>query len=149
MVDRLLPVGAERVSPPCIRNLLGRHGSKERRHVARVDKALKLSRMHPRTVDGEIDAARGTTWAGPVCLSPDEFVYVYQLIENYILHPTIIGKAAEISSFTVLARLLAFRGALRLDRRDHRRANRRGTAASASYDQRPDGPSGPLRWRSR
>jgi predicted PurR-regulated permease PerM len=36
---------------------------------------------------------------------------VYQQIENYILQPTIIGKAAQVSSFTVLASVLAF-GAL-------------------------------------
>jgi predicted PurR-regulated permease PerM len=36
---------------------------------------------------------------------------VYQLIENYILQPTIVGKAAEVSGFTVLASVLAF-GAL-------------------------------------
>jgi predicted PurR-regulated permease PerM len=35
---------------------------------------------------------------------------VYQ-IENYVLQPTIIGKAARISGFTVLASVLAF-GAL-------------------------------------
>ena len=33
---------------------------------------------------------------------------VYQQIENYVLQPTIIGKAAQISSFTVLASVLAF-----------------------------------------
>jgi predicted PurR-regulated permease PerM len=36
---------------------------------------------------------------------------VYQQIENYILQPTIIGKAAELSGFTVLTSVLAF-GAL-------------------------------------
>ena len=36
---------------------------------------------------------------------------VYQQIENYILQPTIIGKAAEVSGFTVLTSVLAF-GAL-------------------------------------
>ena len=36
---------------------------------------------------------------------------VYQQIENYILQPTIIGKAAEVSGFTVLSSVLAF-GAL-------------------------------------
>jgi hypothetical protein len=36
---------------------------------------------------------------------------VYQQIENYILQPTIIGKAAKVSGFTVLARVLVF-GAL-------------------------------------
>jgi predicted PurR-regulated permease PerM len=36
---------------------------------------------------------------------------VYQQVENYILQPTIIGKAAKISGFTVLASVLAF-GAL-------------------------------------
>jgi predicted PurR-regulated permease PerM len=36
---------------------------------------------------------------------------VYQQIENYILQPTIIGKAARISGFTVLVSVLAF-GAL-------------------------------------
>jgi predicted PurR-regulated permease PerM len=38
-------------------------------------------------------------------------IVVYQLLENYILQPTIIGKAAKISGFTVLASVLAF-GAL-------------------------------------
>ena len=38
-------------------------------------------------------------------------IAVYQLIENYVLQPTIIGKAAEVSGFTVLASVLAF-GAL-------------------------------------
>jgi predicted PurR-regulated permease PerM len=38
-------------------------------------------------------------------------ILVYQQIENYILQPTIIGKAAKISGFTVLASVLAF-GAL-------------------------------------
>ncbi|MDP9259783.1 MAG: AI-2E family transporter [Actinomycetota bacterium] len=38
-------------------------------------------------------------------------IVVYQQIENYILQPTIIGKAAKISGFTVLASVLAF-GAL-------------------------------------
>ena len=36
---------------------------------------------------------------------------VYQLIENYVLQPTIVGRAAEVSGFTVLASVLAF-GAL-------------------------------------
>jgi predicted PurR-regulated permease PerM len=36
---------------------------------------------------------------------------VYQQIENYILQPTIIGKAARISGLTVLAGVLVF-GAL-------------------------------------
>jgi predicted PurR-regulated permease PerM len=36
---------------------------------------------------------------------------VYQQIENYILQPTIIGKAAEEAGFTVLSSVLAF-GAL-------------------------------------
>ena len=36
---------------------------------------------------------------------------VYQQIENYVLQPTIIGKAARVSAFTVLTSVLAF-GAL-------------------------------------
>jgi predicted PurR-regulated permease PerM len=36
---------------------------------------------------------------------------VYQQIENYILQPTIIGRAAQVSGFTVLTSVLAF-GAL-------------------------------------
>ena len=36
---------------------------------------------------------------------------VYQHVENYVLQPTIIGKAASVSGFTVLASVLAF-GAL-------------------------------------
>ena len=38
-------------------------------------------------------------------------IVVYQQIENYLLQPTIIGKAAKVSGFTVLASVLAF-GAL-------------------------------------
>lgn len=38
-------------------------------------------------------------------------IVVYQQIENYILQPLIIGRAAQISGFTVLASVLAF-GAL-------------------------------------
>ena len=38
-------------------------------------------------------------------------IIVYQQIENYVLQPTIIGRAARISGFTVLASVLAF-GAL-------------------------------------
>jgi predicted PurR-regulated permease PerM len=33
---------------------------------------------------------------------------IYQQIENYVLQPTIIGKAAEVAGFTVLASVLAF-----------------------------------------
>jgi predicted PurR-regulated permease PerM len=36
---------------------------------------------------------------------------VYQQVENYVLQPTIIGKAANVSGFTVLVSVLAF-GAL-------------------------------------
>lgn len=36
---------------------------------------------------------------------------VYQQVENYVLQPAIIGKAAQVSGFTVLASVLAF-GAL-------------------------------------
>jgi predicted PurR-regulated permease PerM len=35
-------------------------------------------------------------------------IVIYQQVENYILQPTIIGKAAKISGFTVLASVLAF-----------------------------------------
>ena len=38
-------------------------------------------------------------------------IVVYQQVENYILQPTIIGKAANVSGFTVLVSVLAF-GAL-------------------------------------
>jgi predicted PurR-regulated permease PerM len=38
-------------------------------------------------------------------------IVVYQQVENYILQPTIIGKAAQVSGFTVLVSVLAF-GAL-------------------------------------
>jgi predicted PurR-regulated permease PerM len=65
----------------------------------------------------------GATIAGVIVaiaalsVSPTAFVVflivmvVYQQIENYILQPTIIGKAARISGFTVLVSVLAF-GAL-------------------------------------
>jgi predicted PurR-regulated permease PerM len=35
-------------------------------------------------------------------------IVVYQQIENYVLQPTIIGRAAQVSGFTVLASVLAF-----------------------------------------
>jgi predicted PurR-regulated permease PerM len=35
-------------------------------------------------------------------------IAVHQMIENYILQPTIIGKAAKIFGFTVLASVLVF-----------------------------------------
>jgi predicted PurR-regulated permease PerM len=38
-------------------------------------------------------------------------IVVYQQIENYILQPTIVGKAAQVTGFTVLVSILAF-GAL-------------------------------------
>jgi predicted PurR-regulated permease PerM len=38
-------------------------------------------------------------------------IVVYQQIENYVLQPTIIGRAARVSGFTVLVSVLAF-GAL-------------------------------------
>ena len=38
-------------------------------------------------------------------------IVVYQQIENYVLQPTIIGKAAQLSGFAVLSSVLAF-GAL-------------------------------------
>ncbi len=38
-------------------------------------------------------------------------IVIYQQIENYVLQPTIIGKAAQLSGFAVLASVLAF-GAL-------------------------------------
>jgi predicted PurR-regulated permease PerM len=65
----------------------------------------------------------GATIAGIVVslvalsVSPTVFIVflivmvVYQQIENYVLQPTIIGKAAQVSGFTVLASVLAF-GAL-------------------------------------
>ena len=50
---------------------------------------------------------------------------VYQQIENYVLQPTIIGKAAQVSGFTVLVERPGVRGALRVDRGGHWRADRR------------------------
>jgi predicted PurR-regulated permease PerM len=46
--------------------------------------------------------------AAIVCLI---VIVVYQQVENYVLQPAIIGKAAQISGFTVLTSVLAF-GAL-------------------------------------
>jgi predicted PurR-regulated permease PerM len=38
-------------------------------------------------------------------------IVVYQQVENYILQPTIIGRAARVSGFTVITSVLVF-GAL-------------------------------------
>jgi hypothetical protein len=52
-------------------------------------------------------------------------IVVYQQIENYVLQPTIIGRAADVSGFTVLVST-RIRLAVRADRRDHRRPDRSG-----------------------
>lgn len=41
-------------------------------------------------------------------------IVAYQQVETYILQPTIIGKAAKVSGFTVLASVLAFGALFRL-----------------------------------
>ena len=35
-------------------------------------------------------------------------IVVYQQIENYVLQPTIIGRAAHVSGFTVIVSVLVF-----------------------------------------
>ena len=35
-------------------------------------------------------------------------IVVYQQIENYVLQPTIIGRAARVSGFTVIVSVLVF-----------------------------------------
>jgi predicted PurR-regulated permease PerM len=35
-------------------------------------------------------------------------VLVYQQVENYVLQPTILGKAADVSGFLVIASVLVF-----------------------------------------
>jgi predicted PurR-regulated permease PerM len=35
-------------------------------------------------------------------------IVVYQQIENYVLQPTIIGRAASVSGFTVIVSVLVF-----------------------------------------
>jgi predicted PurR-regulated permease PerM len=35
-------------------------------------------------------------------------IVVYQQIENYVLQPTIIGRAARVSGFTVIVSILVF-----------------------------------------
>ena len=91
-------------------------------------------------------------------------IVVYQQIENYVLQPTIIGKATHVAGFTVLASVLAFgallgfigaiiaradrgrapdrrRGAHRGQARSHHRGGRRGrrgpTAGSLTRQQPP------------
>jgi hypothetical protein len=55
-------------------------------------------------------------------------MFVYQQIENYILQPTIIGKAAKDLRLHRARERARVRSALRIDRRDHRRADRGRTA---------------------
>ena len=50
---------------------------------------------------------------------------VYQQIENYVLQPTIIGRAARVGLHRARQRA-GVRSAVRLHRRDHRRADRSG-----------------------
>ena len=47
-------------------------------------------------------------------------VLVYQQFENYVLQPTILGKAADVSGFFVIVSVMIFGALLGRDRRDHR-----------------------------
>ena len=55
---------------------------------------------------------------------------VYQQIENYVLQPTIIGKAAQRLRLHRAHQRPGVRGAVRVDWGDHRRADRSGAPDS-------------------
>ena len=67
-------------------------------------------------------------------------ILVYQQFENYVLQPTIIGKAADISGFLVILSVLVLGCAVRSGRCDRRRADHRGHPDRRQRaDRRPPG----------
>ena len=64
-------------------------------------------------------------------------IVVYQQIENYVLQPTIIGKAAAGLRLHGARQRPGVRGALRVDRRDHRRADRGRRSRSSRRSSPP------------
>jgi len=72
---------------------------------------LDLIPMVGATVAGVILVLAALTQGVPEAVIMLVIVVLYQQVENYVLQPTILGKAADVSGFLVIASVLVF-GAL-------------------------------------
>jgi predicted PurR-regulated permease PerM len=72
---------------------------------------LDLIPMVGATIAGVIMVLAALTQGVPAAVIMLVIVIVYQQFENYVLQPTILGKAADVSGFLVIASVLVF-GAL-------------------------------------
>ena len=73
---------------------------------------LDLIPMVGATVAGVILVLAALTQGVPEAVIMLLIVLVYQQIENYVLQPTILGRAADVSGFLVIAGVLVFGTAL-------------------------------------
>jgi predicted PurR-regulated permease PerM len=69
---------------------------------------LDLIPMVGATIAGAIVVLAALTQGVPAALIMLAIVLVYQQVENYLLQPTILGKAADVSGFLVIASVLVF-----------------------------------------
>jgi predicted PurR-regulated permease PerM len=69
---------------------------------------LDLIPMVGATVAGVILVLAALTQGVPAAVIMLVIVLIYQQIENYLLQPTILGKAADVSGFLVIASVLVF-----------------------------------------
>jgi predicted PurR-regulated permease PerM len=69
---------------------------------------LDLIPMVGATVAGVILVLAALTQGAPEAVIMLVIVLVYQQVENYVLQPTILGKAADVSGFFVIASVLVF-----------------------------------------
>jgi predicted PurR-regulated permease PerM len=69
---------------------------------------LDLIPMVGATVAGAILVLATLTQGVPAAVIMLVIVVVYQQVENYVLQPTILGKAADVSGFLVIASVLVF-----------------------------------------
>jgi predicted PurR-regulated permease PerM len=76
--------------------------------LAFISGFLDLIPMVGATVAGTILVLTALTQGLPEAVIMLAIVLVYQQVENYLLQPTILGKAADVSGFFVMASVLVF-----------------------------------------
>jgi predicted PurR-regulated permease PerM len=69
---------------------------------------LDLIPMVGATIAGVILVLAALTQGAPEAVIMLAIVLIYQQVENYVLQPTILGKAADVSGFFVIASVLVF-----------------------------------------
>jgi predicted PurR-regulated permease PerM len=76
--------------------------------LAFISAFLDLIPMVGATISGTILVLLALTQGVPAAVIMLAIVLVYQQFENYVLQPTILGKAADVSGFLVIASVLVF-----------------------------------------